>query len=79
MQYKSLLQNVVSGVGHLISWAIEVFVLLFTGLILVASNKKPGDITRFVYIISVTIINYAIYPTVQGGPTQFFVKKIIGV
>ena len=30
-------QNVVSGVGHLISWAIEVFVLLFIGLILEAS------------------------------------------
>ena len=30
-------QNVVSGVGHLISWAIEVSVLLFIGLILEAS------------------------------------------
>ena len=44
--------------------------LLVVGLTLVASDEKPGDITRFVFIISVSIINYAIYPTVQGGPIQ---------
>ena len=43
-----------------------------------ASNEKPGDINRFVYIISVTIVNYAIYPTVQGGPTPVFFEKILG-
>ena len=59
------IQNAVIGLGHLISWATEVFVLLVIGIVLVASNGERGDTARFVYIVSLSTAHYAIYPTVQ--------------
>ena len=44
---------------------------MLIGMVLNVPDEKGGDIVRFVYIISIPSMNYAISPTVQGGLTGF--------
>ena len=38
-------------------------------MVLTVPDEEGGDIIRFVYIISIPSVNYAVCPTVQGGLT----------
>ena len=57
--------------GHFVSWAIEVFVLGIVGAFLNVPDEGGGDLARFVCIVSIPSLNYAIIPTVQGGLAGF--------
>ena len=60
-------QNVVSGVGHFVSWATEVVILNAIGAVLHASGEGANvSLAKCVFILSVPSMNYAIFPTVQA-------------
>ena len=57
-------RNVITAMGHFISWTVEVIIFGIVGYVISAHKDKLG-LTHWIFMVLVPSVNYSIFPLVQ--------------
>ena len=62
-------RNVITAVGHFVSWIVEVIIFGIVGYVISAHKEKLG-LTHWIIMVMVPSVNYSIFPLVQTLTSQ---------